>query len=398
MNTRTFAVRTSLGMLGVTALSGAAMAISPGGWDWSGRMLLTGMLGSIAGGLTIPIGLWAGKPKLRIGALILLGILGINVLVGTLLIWFLNQWSVAELLGWTLFALMWATPSLVIGGFALPRQGMVTAGWTAIGSAAVYFVAQLGAIWTLGGWDAVWRSDAPSSVSWLLYGSFFVLVAGAAAALCLVRRPGSSPLFQVGALLASAGMVAGLIFLTKPGSYGFPDPDSGAGVYEVWIVLYTLSISIGLTNSLLIPRMTGFGQAVRILTILAGVVAMALMCAIALNRTSSGEPLAGGCAIIFMSGLLATAIIARFQREPEYANAQLGISAIDVTCPRCNGRAQQPIGESACKRCGLKFRIAVEEPRCAGCGHLLIGLTSGTCPECGRLVSQATGDTSMLAT
>jgi DNA-directed RNA polymerase subunit RPC12/RpoP len=42
------------------------------------------------------------------------------------------------------------------------------------------------------------------------------------------------------------------------------------------------------------------------------------------------------------------------------------------------------VGDSKCGNCGLKFRIEIEEPRCARCGYLLWQLTERRCPECGQ--------------
>jgi hypothetical protein len=59
--------------------------------------------------------------------------------------------------------------------------------------------------------------------------------------------------------------------------------------------------------------------------------------------------------------------------------------ALRLTCPRCASEQQISTGSGTCQNCGLRFRIDVEEPRCA-CGYLLFQLQGERCPECGRLI------------
>ncbi|TVQ30264.1 MAG: hypothetical protein EA376_13400 [Phycisphaeraceae bacterium] len=61
---------------------------------------------------------------------------------------------------------------------------------------------------------------------------------------------------------------------------------------------------------------------------------------------------------------------------------------IDIACPRCGERHGLTPGETACPGCKLRFRLELEEQRCA-CGYLLIGLAAETCPECGKEIPES---------
>jgi NhaP-type Na+/H+ or K+/H+ antiporter len=56
---------------------------------------------------------------------------------------------------------------------------------------------------------------------------------------------------------------------------------------------------------------------------------------------------------------------------------------LSITCPRCSETQNVRAGRSKCGRCGLKFRIEIEEEHCASCGYPLYKLMSSVCPECG---------------
>ena len=49
-------------------------------------------------------------------------------------------------------------------------------------------------------------------------------------------------------------------------------------------------------------------------------------------------------------------------------------------------------------RCGLKFHIRLEEPRCPKCDYLLFMLQSDRCPECGTPVRGGAPNKEELAT
>lgn len=59
---------------------------------------------------------------------------------------------------------------------------------------------------------------------------------------------------------------------------------------------------------------------------------------------------------------------------------------LKLTCPRCDTTQELAAGASQCGKCGLKFRIEIEEEHCPKCGYALYKLTSAQCPECGTPV------------
>lgn len=66
---------------------------------------------------------------------------------------------------------------------------------------------------------------------------------------------------------------------------------------------------------------------------------------------------------------------------------------IEAICPRCSHKHMIPSGDSTCPVCALRFRLEIEEPKCARCGYLLYRLPGNRCPECGEAFApeQATG-------
>ncbi|MEE9211169.1 MAG: zinc ribbon domain-containing protein [Phycisphaeraceae bacterium] len=60
---------------------------------------------------------------------------------------------------------------------------------------------------------------------------------------------------------------------------------------------------------------------------------------------------------------------------------------LKITCPRCLLEQTVTSGYSRCRRCRLKFRIEIEEPRCPKCNYLLYQLTAPRCPECGQALA-----------
>lgn len=58
-------------------------------------------------------------------------------------------------------------------------------------------------------------------------------------------------------------------------------------------------------------------------------------------------------------------------------------ATVELRCPRCTTLQTLSAGRSACSACGLKFRIEIEPPRCAQCGHSLWQQPDRRCPECG---------------
>lgn len=100
--------------------------------------------------------------------------------------------------------------------------------------------------------------------------------------------------------------------------------------------------------------------------------------------------LLGILAILAVTGSLLTPILWKMQashrRQHATPTLRPGI-LVHVRCPRCALDQDLPLTKAKCARCKLEIRIDVEEPRCT-CGYELLGLTSETCPECGRPIPE----------
>ncbi len=90
---------------------------------------------------------------------------------------------------------------------------------------------------------------------------------------------------------------------------------------------------------------------------------------------------AGG--VLDACGSLSLLILAKLQQVGKRETLQTVAARVELRCPRCTMEQTVDAGASTCTSCGLKFRIEVEEPRCAHCDYLLWQLPERRCPECG---------------
>lgn len=93
--------------------------------------------------------------------------------------------------------------------------------------------------------------------------------------------------------------------------------------------------------------------------------------------------LLGAVGIADAAATLGVMILSRGRRVEAVANLSPGLAQIDLSCPRCEARQTLIAGECACRECGLKFNIEVEESRCRKCDYPLWKLPQRRCPECG---------------
>jgi hypothetical protein len=96
---------------------------------------------------------------------------------------------------------------------------------------------------------------------------------------------------------------------------------------------------------------------------------------------------AGG--IVTACGTLSLLVLAAFNRRVEVGRTTSVLMELTVVCPRCRRKQTVPVGDSACKSCGLRIHLRIEEPRCPHCDYLLHALTSDRCPECGATIAGA---------
>jgi hypothetical protein len=91
----------------------------------------------------------------------------------------------------------------------------------------------------------------------------------------------------------------------------------------------------------------------------------------------------GAVGVLDASGSLALLILAKLRKVGKVEKLQTAAAQIELRCPRCTASQRVDLGAAKCGVCGLKFRIDIEEPRCAKCDYLLWQLPERRCPECG---------------
>ncbi|MBL8878471.1 MAG: zinc ribbon domain-containing protein [Phycisphaerales bacterium] len=94
--------------------------------------------------------------------------------------------------------------------------------------------------------------------------------------------------------------------------------------------------------------------------------------------------LMGALGVFDVSSTVALLIMWRLRRVDESEQRLVAQAQISLSCPRCGAQQCVTTGNCACASCGLRFKIEVEEPRCAGCQYPLWNLPNHRCPECGR--------------
>lgn len=146
-------------------------------------------------------------------------------------------------------------------------------------------------------------------------------------------------------------------------------------------------VSLALTHSALLVRIPG-GPALVVLSraTLGAAWTLAAMASIFIVQEVSDElawRIFGAVGVIAASGTLALVILAKLRKVQRVEQVQTSSVRIDLRCPRCEKHQTITAGAAACDACGLKFRLEIEEPRCAKCDYLLWNLPERRCPECG---------------
>ncbi len=96
-----------------------------------------------------------------------------------------------------------------------------------------------------------------------------------------------------------------------------------------------------------------------------------------------GYRFVGALGVLDAAGSLSLLILLKLRSVGRGTQLETSAAEFELCCPRCLEPQTVTAGASACRACGLKFRIEIEEPRCEKCGYLLYQLPERTCPECG---------------
>jgi hypothetical protein len=104
-----------------------------------------------------------------------------------------------------------------------------------------------------------------------------------------------------------------------------------------------------------------------------------------IQSDTSGMRIAAACAILAACGSLALIVITQLNRRQLRPRTAFDAGTIHATvvCPVCSRNQPLTAGRGECERCGLRFVLSAEEPKCPACGYSLLYAKSDRCPECG---------------
>jgi len=382
MELRRILLRILLVALALAALAGVVGVLAAGGKTvW--QIVWTAGVTAVAVGIMFPFSWMIDKQKWRAGGLGGMIWAVVAYLLATGLIWefgAFGSWRVQECVGLTLVSwILCGLPAVILLAFAGIPQGRIAA-WTGVWLAAGVFCLFLVAVWksVITGWSG---SDAWWESAMALAGIGVLVVANLAHAGMNDRRWWR---WAGIAAAAAAWLVA---------EAGILQHTSSPLGRQMLTALASLAGVLGLANLALLVPLEGLQRLVR-----SGTIAAAAVCAGAINllvyfdtpwdeeiwrRAAAGSGIVAGC------GSLALLVLARINRRVEYRPDEGAVLATEVAlvCPRCSKSQKIALGGAACKACGLRIEITIEEPRCPKCGYLLYMLQSPVCPECGTSIA-----------
>jgi hypothetical protein len=385
MELRRVLLRILLVALALAALAGVVGVLTAAG-DTIWRIVGTAIATAVAVGIMLPFSWMIDKQKWRACGLGGMIWAVVAYLLAIALIWefgTFGSWRAQESVGLTLVSwILCGLPAVILLAFAGIPQGRIAA-WT-----GVYLAAGVFCLFMVGVWKGVFSTWSGSDVWWesamALAGVGVLVVANLAHAGTSDRRWGR----WVGILAA-----AGAWLLAEAGILQQTSSPLGR---QMLTGLASLAGVLGLANLAVLVPLEGMQRLVRSVTI-----AAAAVCAAAINllvyfdtrwdeeiwgRAAAGSGIVAGC------GSLALLVLARINRRVEYRPDEGAVLAtvVALVCPRCSKSQKIALGGAACKACGLRIEITIEEPRCPKCGYLLYMLQSPVCPECGAAIGGKT--------
>jgi hypothetical protein len=380
-------------MIAALLLTGASgvLAVLTGSWDVVGRVMLSSLVAAIAAGLMMPIAGWVDDEDTRASGLwgMALIILQFFCFISAIWIDFSGvEWRLLAT-GFILFPLGWPAIWIVVAKAGKPITLAKAAGLAVLAASSLAFIA---GIW----WeqlfsptgnvyvshDTSWKLIATGMV-WYAYGA---LAAIALAGWTLRDKDFWRWLGPLGALTA-AGLCTAGIWLESRERTPVLDISTGLAIFGAHAVFLS-NLKLGAN-----PAM----RFVKLGAILLSGTTIALACAVSISDIQGSWShvdtplirLSGAGTILSICATLALLITARINRgvniDPQTASVLSDL--IDLFCPRCKTRQTLPAGDSACRACGLRISIKLEEPRCASCGYLLYKITGTSCPDCGKPIT-----------
>jgi hypothetical protein len=258
----------------------------------------------------------------------------------------------------------------------LGRARMRLACTTGAASAAAALVLFLLAAWLPG---ALWTHPEWWGTAWITLG-YGILVFASLAGI----RHGVRDVWRWAGIVATVIGAAALVTLVWRDARRMPDSQAIENCVAVFTSLGALTALAALT---LLADLRPGQRWVR-----AGTIAAAGMTALFVDILVVGrdaiprelfERLVTASGIVTGCGSLALVVLATLNRRGAIEPSTGAPSELVVICPVCRTKQSVPVGVSACRDCGLRMEINIEEPRCPSCDYLLYRLTSDRCPECG---------------
>jgi|GEM_PF-2024808 len=370
-----------LASLGVAALTGI-LAVLGGNSEILGRLALSGLWFGIGLAVALAASRWLKKESTQRAALLSIALVSLAVVIA-----FGATWAEMFGLGWRATSRLAGTAALVFfAGQAAAIAFAFSANATMRFASRVVLVCipvgclpMLLLIWDLlPGWPNENRLAGSAALCWGAMPPLFACLAGFPGRVWHWRWVGIGAV-AVGWPLAFYGIWN-----------DFNEPPT------VFLECIIIAITVSLANIAQFPVLPGKWYRLRLVSVISVLVSAGFFSYINLltniwkRQTFNDEPLialkfAGVFAIVGVAGVASLYIVERLTRRPSGVRvAELtGITALHVTCPRCQKAQDAPIGSSRCQGCGVVLTVGVSEPRCPQCEYALLDIVGDRCPECG---------------
>lgn len=364
--------------LGVTAAAGVMSVLMQN--NVMARVTGTGFVAVLAALIMLKISISLDNEKLRNSAIFGLVVVVIEFLILLALIWSDTFGLMDELKLWmtALLFMFWSTVT-ALAIKALPIALSRLAGRVGLGFAAVTLVTLMISIW----------GPRPSNEDWGATTGLLTLMGIAISCCCVgIHAPAEArlparPWRWVGILGGAVAVAVGLIAIWNDRNFFFDRSLGKAASIAALTAIY-----IGFANIAVLTPLKSNQRWLLHATLATGLVLCALV-ALLVFEIADDDILRfiAATAIPTACGIIALSAVARLNKRVEFDMSAQDYLFIHLTCPRCRALQQLKPGKSNCDRCGLKFEIKVEEPKCPSCDYLLYMLDADRCPECGTAIT-----------